>query len=49
MTKEQIEIILRIMHIEAGIAAHSQTPPKHWREELESLKEELRATARGQE
>lgn len=48
MTQEQIEIIIRLIALEAALASNKQPSPKHWFEERDSLKEELRATARGQ-
>ena len=46
MTQEQIEIIIRLICLEAVIAANKLTSPQSWYEERDSLKEELRATAR---
>jgi len=46
MTQDQIEIIISLIHRITAVATHPQTPPKHWRDEIDQLKEELRATAR---
>lgn len=44
MTSEQIELVIELISIEAQLAAHPLTPPKHWYERREELQDELRQT-----